>query len=262
MKWWWKSLKQFFNFYPSEKRGVLILMSTLFVLLIFKNKLLSSILEPTEFSLLEKVELFHTDHFEEYPCVEFGGKLTESDFDNIPLDSVLISRILRNYEKYGGYNCISDLMDVRGIDETTIKHIYKYSPPDFFNCSRIKINTATAQEISILFRININKGKTFVKYRNSIGGFVKFEQIKQVYGFPKIKLEERWKDRIDFGNREIQKFDLKKASYKSLLKHGFISRISASRLNQIRKKRPLTLDDIRKEVSDIDKPLVSYYFKE
>ena len=68
--------------------------------------------------------------------------------------------------------------------------------------------------------------------------------------------------RIDLGSKEIQRFNLKNATYRSLLKHGFINRKSAVALNKLLKKRPLKLDDIRFEVSEINKPLVAYYFKE
>ena len=262
MKWWWKSINHFFNFYPSEKRGVLILLSTLFILILFNKYALTSVLEPTEFSIGDKIELLHSSYYDTVPCVDFKDGLTKSSFKGIQLDSNLIDRIIRNSQRYGRYACLNDLRDVRGIGDAEILYLSNLCYPDFLNCSRLNINTSSAEEIAFFFRININKGKTFVKYRNSIGGFVKFEQIKQVYGFPKYKLTDRWKQRIDLGRKNIQRFNLKQATYKILLKHGFINRKSAIALNKILKKRPLTLKDIQNNVSEQNKPLVIYYFTE
>jgi len=101
-----------------------------------------------------------------------------------------------------------------------------------------------------------------VKYRKSIGGFVKFEQIKQVYGFPRLKLKDHWRQRVVLDSHFISQIDLKKVTYLELVKHGFISRKSARVLNQYQKSRALTLEDIRREVSDANKSLITYYFKE
>lgn len=262
MKWWWKSLIQFFNFYPSEKRGVLIVLGTLFLCLILKSYIINQLLLPSETTLLEKIEVFHTSYFDTVSCINFRGQLTKDDFKASSLDSVLVRNIIKNRKKYGAYNCVIDLLDVPGIYYGNLDYFESISDPEFLTCLSLNINKATAEEISTFFRININKGKTFVKYRNSIGGFVKFEQIKQVYGFPKSKLKDYWTDRIKTGNVKIRKFNLKTATYLGLLKHGFINRKSAIVLNRYRKKRNLTLEDIRREVSDVNKPLVTYYFKE
>ena len=262
MKWWWKSLIQFFNFYPSEKRGVLIVMGTLFLCLIFKRYIINQYLIPSEITLLDKIELFHPTYLDVTPCINFREPLTKQDFKATSLDTTLINNIIKCREKYGAFNCITDLLDVPGIYQDNLDYFKSISDPDFLTCLSININKATAEEISNFFRININKGKTFVKYRNSIGGFVKFEQIKQVYGFPKSKFKDYWINRIETGNVKIRKFNLKTATYLGLLKHGFINRKSAIVLNRYRKKRNLTLDDIRREVSDANKPLVIYYFKE
>ncbi len=262
MKWWWKSIIHFFNFYPSEKRGVLILLSTFFILLLFKRYILNTILELDELSLTDKIELIHPTHYNDFPCVDFRDSLTIESFAHAQLDPNLIRRILKNYTQYGMYNCISDLSDIVGVNEQELMYLSSVCLPEFLDCPHLNINKASAKEIAFFFRININKGKTFVKYRNSIGGFVKFEQINQVYGFPKKKFGKRWKQRVDLEYREIQRLNLKTASYRSLLKHGFINRKAAVALNRILKKRPLTLEDIRNEVSDLNKPLVAYYFKQ
>lgn len=252
----------FFNFYPSEKRGVLIIMSTLFILLIFKRIIINNLLGPSEISIVEKIEVYHPSYYNNIPCIDLKDSLTEAHFNNSGIDSVLIYRILENRRQYGGFNCVLDLLDVKGINSGNLAYFKELSFPEFLDCPILNINDASAEEVAKFFRININKGKTLVKYRNSIGGFVKFEQINQVYRFPKIKLQTHWANRVEFGDQPICLLDLKKVTYIDLVKHGFISPKSASVLIGYKKERNLTLDDIRQQVSVENKPLVSYYFKE
>lgn len=252
----------FFNFYPSEKRGVLILMGTLFILLIFKRNIINSLLGPSELSVFEKIEIYHPSYYNHIPCIDLKDTLTEHHFINSGIDTVLIHYILENRRQYGAFNCVLDLLDVKGVDYGNLAYIKELCYPEFLDCSTLNINDASAIEVANFFRININKGKTLVKYRNSIGGFVKFEQINQVYRFPKIKLQTHWASRVDFGDQPICPLSLKKVTYFDLVKHGFISRKSASILMKYKKKKDLTLDDVRQQVSVENKPLVSYYFKE
>lgn len=262
MKWWRKSIIQFFNFYPSEKRGVLILMGTLFVFLIFQKRILKAFTNDSEIQLIDQIEILHPLYYNVNPCINFNDTIFPLDAAGIPLDPIMVKRIITNRQKYGAYNCVPDLLDVHGINTENLSWVYEVSEPTFCECPPININIATAEELSFFFRININKGKTLVKYRNSIGGFLKFEQLKQIYGFPKSKLSDEWKSRIQFGNVRPNRFALRHTSYKALLKHGFINRKSASVLNKLLKKRPLTIEDIVNNVSEINKPLVVYYFKE
>jgi len=262
MKWWWKSIIHFFNFYPSEKRGVLILMGTLFAFLLFKKHLISQWTKPSEISVLDKIELYHPSYYMDAPCVSFKDSLKSSDFYHWDLDPALVQKVILNNIKNGRYNCVSDLLDVAGVTQQNIDCFYALSPPDFFNCPLLNINQSSALEVSNFFRININKGKTLVNYRNSIGGFVKFEQINQVYGFPKSKLQAHWACRIELGSQSIQRVDLRTVTYRELVKHGFINRKAARNLIHYRKKRRLRLADVRNEVSQVNKPLVAYYFKE
>lgn len=237
-------------------------MGTLFIFFILKKQITTIISKPEEISIYDRIELFHPTYYSETPCVNFEQILSKKDFLGVALDSVLTTRIIINSQKYGPYNCIDDLLDISGIDSHNIQFIYDLSSPDFMDCSLLNINTATAKEVASFFRININKGKTLVKYRKSIGGFVKFEQIKQVYGFPKSKLKHYWKRRVKIESHLIHKIDINSMSYLELVKHGFISKKSASTLYRYRKNRDLTLQDIRQEVSVDNKPLITYYFKE
>lgn len=262
MKWWWESLKQFFNFYPSEKRGVFIFMSTFLVLLLFYDHLKRTVFGDDQFQISDVITIQHYHHFDSLPCIDFNERLDTNRLKLYKISKYDQQRIIKHQEKYGAFHCLDDILELFSKKPYLQEYLQTYAKPEFSSCPTIYLNEFDAEEFSKYFRININKAKTLVKYRKSIGGFVKFEQLMLVYGFPKSKLTPSWKRRTKISKSEIVKFNLSRASYKTLMRHGFISRKSASRLNKIKKKRSLTLDDVRHEVKDLNKSLVDIYFKE
>lgn len=98
----------------------------------------------------------------------------------------------------------------------------------------IEINCADSVQLSTLPGIGPGFSHLIIKYRNRLGGFVKKEQLLEVFGFTQetySKIENLVI--VDLSN--IKKINLNKADFKQLIKHPYFSKGLILRILEYRK---------------------------
>ncbi len=98
-----------------------------------------------------------------------------------------------------------------------------YSLPNYPKQSKqaIDINRADSVHLLPLPGIGPVFAGRIVKYRELLGGYVRIDQLCEVYGFP-IKTLDLIKDRIVLDTSAIRKILLDSASFRDLLRHPYL----------------------------------------
>lgn len=86
-----------------------------------------------------------------------------------------------------------------------------------------------------------------IRYRNRLGGFVRADQIKEVWNFPDSTYQIL-KDRFIVQNPEVEKIDINKADFKTMGAHPYINYTNARIIEAYRKQHGdfTSIDDLRK----------------
>ena len=106
--------------------------------------------------------------------------------------------------------------------------------------SKVGINTATAEEFSIVNGIGLVLGKRIVNYRNKLGGFSLNEQLYEVYGLDSIVADKVLESFVVVKKPTIKKINVNGATFKEVLSIIYID-------YQLTKK----IFDYRDEVAEI-----------
>ena len=98
----------------------------------------------------------------------------------------------------------------------------------------IEINNADSITLCTLPGIGPGYARLIIKYRNKLGGFVKKEQLLEVYGFTQesyVKIENL----ILIDLSIVNKINLNTADFKQLIKHPYFSKDMIIRILEYRK---------------------------
>ena len=85
---------------------------------------------------------------------------------------------------------------------------------------KLELNKANPEELKMLWGIGPVLSKRIVKYRNSLGGFLNVNQLKEVYG---IKDSVFIMNDLSIESVEVQKIKLNTVTAKELIKHPYIT---------------------------------------
>ncbi len=96
-----------------------------------------------------------------------------------------------------------------------------HHPPSNTPQLPININRADSTQLLPLPGIGPVFARRIVKYRELLGGFVRIDQLCEVYGFPMETLD-MIKDRIVIDTSAIRKIILDSASFRELLRHPYL----------------------------------------
>ena len=111
----------------------------------------------------------------------------------------------------------------------------------------VDINLADSLELMELYGIGEKLSARIVRYRARLGGFVKVEQLKEVYGLPQ-ETYESIKDQIIVDPKMIYKMKINLADEYILSEFPYIPRREASQIVNYRKQHGKfkNIDDLRK----------------
>ncbi len=98
---------------------------------------------------------------------------------------------------------------------------YHHPPPTTHHSPPIDINRADSAQLLPLPGIGPVFARRIVKYRELLGGFVRIDQLCEVYGFPEKTLDII-RDRILIDTSTIRKIILDSASFRELLRHPYL----------------------------------------
>ncbi|MDR0714098.1 MAG: helix-hairpin-helix domain-containing protein [Bacteroidales bacterium] len=113
--------------------------------------------------------------------------------------------------------------------------------------SRIELNTADSALMTGLPGIGPVLAARILKYRRMIGGFVRIEQLNEVYGLDS-SVVARIRFRVDIDSGLVKKIPVNKASFKELANHPYLNRQQTTGILYYRKIQTTvkTLDELVK----------------
>ncbi len=115
-----------------------------------------------------------------YPVIDINSADT-SAFISLPgIGSKLAARIINFREKLGGFYSVDQIGETYGLPDSTFQKIKQYLKLDNPSIKKIKLNSATIEELKAHPYIKFNIANPIVSYRNEHGPFSKIEDIKNV----------------------------------------------------------------------------------
>ncbi|KAA5534773.1 hypothetical protein F0919_09195 [Taibaiella lutea] len=87
----------------------------------------------------------------------------------------------------------------------------------------VELNTANPEQLMSLRGIGPAYSKRIVNFRDALGGFLKVEQLKEVYGFPDSTYQQL-KDKFTINSSLVRKINLNIADENSLGRHPYIGK--------------------------------------
>ena len=195
------------------------------------------------------------DQKEQKPSRQKEHALFNFDPNKIDLQGLLLlgfeERIARRLIKYreagGSFSIKSDLTKIYGLSDATYQQVYQYIQlPVTFDAGKNKksfsseeplvpqkeiiekpqlafdINTADTSQLKQIYGIGEVLSVRIIKYRDLIGGFVKEDQLKEVYGLDEEVLSQLSQAVFISPEFEPQKININIADVSGLSRHPYI----------------------------------------
>jgi competence protein ComEA len=174
-----------------------------------------------------------------------------------------LSTRIASYRSAGGdFSVKSDLLKIYGINPSFYKELYPYielpekvetkaKPLQSSGTKQnvtLDLNTADSVQLSTVRGIGPKLAARIIKFRNSLGGFIKHEQLKEVYGLDSTVIREVSKAFLIQKDFEPVKINVNTASEAALFSHPYIRKKIANAIITYRFQHQSfsTVDDIRK----------------
>jgi DNA uptake protein ComE-like DNA-binding protein len=211
------------------------------------------ILLPEDFNKEKKTKTIKTNYFDFNP-----NTITKSEWKKLGFKDWQIKTIFNYKTKGGSWKTKSDVKKIYGLDEVDY---YKLEPyillPDGIEkiksskkdyTKKVNVNTATTKELTNLKGINSEKyAAIIIKYRTSLGGFIRKEQLKEVWNLN----EETYNgfiQQVELGNIAPTKININTATTDKLKAHPYIDWKTANAIVKYKKANGLY-----KKVEDLNK---------
>lgn len=187
-------------------------------------------------------------------------------------DSTLASRISRYRDKGGKFFKKEDLLRIWGIDSAFFREVEPFisiavAKPKFSNTEKPSrdrqafkkedINTADTTSLRQIYGIGEKLSLRIVKYREALGGFIRMDQVGEVYRIDSAVVErvsKRFEIKHPF---EPRKLNLNTAGRQDLATHPYITDKAASAIVAYRFQHgPFnSIDDLRK-IQAVDSAMI------
>ena len=254
-----KFLKQYLTFSKAEKNGTLVLVVLIILVLVgylilpkiivnrttdftdFKNEIeafeqLISSAEDDVLPLKNKEKAL--ENLDDIQFFEFDpNDLSADKWKHLGLSEKTINTI-RKYLKKGGrfykpedikkiyglkidwYKLAEPYIKIREIDATDIKTGARVIVNEK-KAALIELNSADSLLLTDLRGIGPVLAGRILKYRNLLGGFVRKDQLLEVYGLP-YETFENISQAVIIDTTGITRIDLNKAAYTKLIRHPYL----------------------------------------
>ncbi len=274
------SLKDYFSFNRSERRGILVL--TFILLLIIASPYFFSLYKsstPTDFSAFEKeIAAFETKKNHHSDSLKFSKGnhiqrniiLFEFNPNNLPAEqwkSLGLSdkqiNVIKHYESKGGrFFKKEDLKKIYSITDSDYKRLEPYiifpeksskktNPLYSKNLNtnpstNIELNSADSVKLVSIKAIAPWLAKSILKYKSLLGGYASKEQLLEVYHLDTSKYD-KIKNYFSVDKNLIKKINLNTATFKQLNNHPYIKYEIASWIVNYRQKHGKfkTMDELK-----------------
>jgi competence protein ComEA len=163
---------------------------------------------------------------------------TETELNSLGFSPILSKRIISYRSKGGTFKIKSHLLKIYGMDTALYRQLYHainlpekiqtdQSPqvnaaPEKIIFNLNEADTATLEKINGIGPV---LAKRIVKYRNILGGFIKPEQLKEIYGLDSIVADRVIK--ASFVSGDVKQININGASESELDVHPYINKAMA-----------------------------------
>ncbi len=214
-------VKKWFGYNRKERRSSLILIILIILVLVVR------LLVPG--SKIDIIEITP-----ELPAASQNSGNIDPSFNFDPnkasLDTLLKAgleereaKTLINYRNKGGsFRKPSDIRKIYGIDSVKAERLAQYivisddkKNSVSYQRSLIDLNSCDSATLEKLPGIGFVLSARIIKYRNLLGGFVKVDQLKEVYGLPP-ETYEKIRNMVFADTSLVKRINLNKADYGSL----------------------------------------------
>jgi competence protein ComEA len=185
------SLKQWVYLGLSEKQAAVVLRFTargirsdeeLSKIFVIPTALFERIKDSTVYAVVNeepKKDKFTSDK-KVVPVLVEVNRATLEQLETIPgVGSFYAKNIIRYRERLGGFIRKEQLLEVWKMDEAKYAEIVDYISIDVNGLRKIKLNSATAEELKAHPYLNWNIANSLIKIRERLGGFKSIEEIKE-----------------------------------------------------------------------------------
>lgn len=186
------------------------------------------------------------------------NKVLVSEMEKMGFPDRVISNIIKYRNSGGHFNFPEDLRKIYGLTDSAFillrpyilleKNILKErmirdtSQKLLLKITLININTADSLQLISLQGIGPELAIRIMKFRKRLGGFVKPEQLLEVYGLS-VENYNLFKDRIYVNHDDIRKMDINHVSYAEMIRHPYMNEEIAASIIKFR--------DFRGRITDI-----------
>jgi competence protein ComEA len=255
---WQRFLKDYFSFSSSDRNGIVILISLIFLIIIltfllpglgfrgnksdvvdFKEiaaKFYSSEIISEEVVPSPLFELFYFD----------PNQLTEEQMRKLGFNSSLIKTFENYLSKKGKFREKEDVLKIYGMTDSTYRLIEPFiiisqqneirekshqTVEEFPEKLLVEINSADTIKLKLLPGIGSVLSSRIIRYRDLLGGFWQTEQLMEVYGIS-AELFEKISASLEVDSTLIRKINMNEASFNELLKHPYITYEQAGKISK------------------------------
>lgn len=253
----WKKIKPYFQFSKNEKRGVIVLLVLIIVSLVVRVSIpftsFRKVASKIEFGVIEFERKIIKEKEAKSSNVYINReevKMTEemirpANFDpNTSRYSELISvgfpqRIANTIIKFrdngGLFKSNPDLYKIYGIDSSYQELIENYCKIDpgkiqqienqrssYLNKLKIELNGADSAMLTQISGIGQVLSMRIIRYREKLGGFVRKEQLMEIYGIHPENYNS-FDSRLTLDTNQIILLNINQASEQELSKHPYLN---------------------------------------
>jgi len=292
-------IHKYFGFNKRERNGLLILSAIVLILFIVRlilpsfskqQEVFLTKVEPKQKEVIIEVQQDSSSSL----VVEKAKKDSTKINELFPFDPNIVSvedaiklgfskktaQTLEKYRSKGGkFKSKEDLKKLYGISEKLYAKIESYilieekTKEEIVKTTtkfekpapkQIDINTADSLQFLSLPMIGPAMTKRILKFRNSLGGFCKIEQLREVYGM-QDSVFTLIQPRLIISTFSLKKINVNFASYEEMKKHPYLNHVVASTIVAYRQKHGSykTISDLKNvgTISDELLAKLSNYFE-
>lgn len=160
--------------------------------------------------------------------------ISKEQWEKLGFAAWQIKTIFNYKDKGGSWKSKADVKKIFGLAETDYNKLESFillpneilkpetlSSKKDYN-KKVNINTANAKELTNLKGINSEKyAEIIIKYRTELGGFIKKEQLQEVWNL-KIETYNEFVNQIELGQNLPQQININKATEEELKVHPYL----------------------------------------
>jgi DNA uptake protein ComE-like DNA-binding protein len=244
---WKKVLREYFAYSRKERRGLLILFVLWLILLfyqLYKYQDINTIFNPNQYQISYQDEVRKYDSFTYTQQTQnppfkprffpkYFNYATQQDFENFGLNENQISKLLTLQKQGLKIYTLDDLLQSKDIDSSTItilsKHLKFFQEKKYFRPNEAKqtdnvivdINTTDTMQLDQVRGISKGLAKRIISYRERLGGFIKKEQLQEVWGMDSASYSTLL-SKTHIINKLIKPININTADINVLGKHPYI----------------------------------------